>query len=159
MSNPISKISLKQVLTVALIAGTLDGATAVIFMARFKFAATFKYIASAVFGKEAFSGGAGMVLAGLFFHYFIAFSFTLFYAFLAARVRFLNTNKVVSGVLYGIFVWAVMNLVVVPSTRTPQVELNLVRVLVNMVILIFCIGLPIALLIRQKEFRPLQVGK
>jgi len=148
MSNPASpSLPWKQILLVAFIAGTLDGAAAVIFMARFKFAATFKYIASAVFGKEAFSGGIEMVFSGLFFHYFIAFSFTLFYAFLATRIRYLHSNKVVSGILYSLFVWAIMNLIVVPSSRAPQADLNVVRVLVNVVILIFCIGLPISLLI------------
>lgn len=152
MSRPISQnISLKQILTVALIAGTLDGASAVIFLAKFKFAATFKYIASAVFGKEAFSGGTEMILMGILFHYFIAFCFTLFYAFLATKVKFLSANKVVSGILYGLFVWVVMNLIVVPSTRIPQIDFNPQRALVNAVILVFCIGLPISLLISRER--------
>ena len=152
MSSPISqKIPLKQILTVAFIAGTLDGASAVIFLAKFKFAATFKYIASAIFGKEAFAGGTEMILAGIFFHYFIAFSFTLFYAFIVTKVKFLSANKVVSGILYGLFVWAVMNLIVVPLTRIPAADFNPQRALANAVILVFCIGLPISLLISGRR--------
>ena len=152
MSSPIpKKISVKQILTVAFIAGTLDGASAVIILANFKFAATFKYIASAVFGKAAYSGGTEMILAGIFFHYLIAFSFTLFYAFAATKVRFLSANKVVSGILYGLFVWAIMNLIVVPATRIPGSDFNLQRALVNAVILVFCIGLPISLLISRRR--------
>lgn len=148
MSRPISKnIPLKRILTVALIAGTLDGAAAVIFLAKFKFAATFKYIASALFGNKAFAGGTEMILAGILFHYLIAFSFTLFYAFCVTKVKFLSANKVVSGILYGLFVWAVMNLIVVPSTRIPQAGFDPQSALVNAVILVFCIGLPISLLI------------
>lgn len=152
MSSPISKnIPLKRILTVTLIAGTLDGAAAVIFLAKFKFAATFKYIASAVLGNEAFAGGPEMVLVGILFHYFIAFSFTLFYAFCVTKVKFLSANKVVSGILYGLFVWVVMNLIVVPSTRIPQAGFDPQRALLNAVILVFCIGLPISLLISRER--------
>lgn len=38
-----------------------------------------KYVASGAFGKDAFTGGIVMSMAGLLFHYLIAFSFTLFF--------------------------------------------------------------------------------
>ena len=40
-----------------------------------------EYIASAAFGKKAMDGTWGHNLWGLFFHYFIAISFTIFYFF------------------------------------------------------------------------------
>lgn len=146
-SSTSNNISLKSILMVAFIAGTLDGAAAVIILAKFKFAATFKYIASALFGKAAFSGGTEMILAGIFFHYLIALSFTLFYAIIARKLQFLSANKIVSGILYGLLAWTIMNLIVVPLTQIPHVDFNLQRALINAVILIFCIGLPIAILI------------
>ena len=37
------------------------------------------FIASGIFGKEAFTGGNKMAAFGLFFHYVIAFGFTLLF--------------------------------------------------------------------------------
>jgi hypothetical protein len=150
-SSTSNQISLKSILTIAFIAGTLDGAAAVIILAKLKFGATFKYIASALFGKSAFSGGTEMIFAGIVFHYLIALSFTIFYAFLVTKLKFLSTNKVLSGILYGLFVWTVMNVIVVPLTQIPHVDFNPQRALINAVILIFCIGLPIAILIPRKR--------
>ena len=141
-TNPISW---QRIITVGFIAGTLDGAAAVIILAKFKFAATFKYIASAFFGKAAFAGGMEMIIAGIFFHYLIAFSFSFFYAILLNRLRFLNRNKLIYGILYGLFVWVIMNLIVVTLTLIPSVNFNLEKAIINVVILIFCIGLPISL--------------
>ena len=57
--------------------GTLDGCGATInYLVQGGKDATliFRYIASAVFGIEAYSGGTGMVLMGILFHYINALS-------------------------------------------------------------------------------------
>ena len=105
-----------------------------------------QYIASGVFGKEAFSGGTATVIAGLIFHYIIAISFTTFYFIIFPYVLFLGKQKWASGVLYGVFVWSVMNLVIIPLSNTSKSPLTWNGVSLNMAILIVCIGLPISLL-------------
>lgn len=138
--------SFGPLLPIALIAGTLDGLAAVIFLAKMNFVGVFQYIASAILGKAAYTGGIKTVLLGLILHYFIAFSFTFFFALLTTRISALRKNILLSGIIYGIFVWTVMNLLVVPLTQIPQSPIHLEKAIINAVILIFCIGLPISYL-------------
>lgn len=145
-----NSFSMKKVFIIALIAGTLDGVAAVIFLAKMNFIGVFQYIASAIFGKEAFTGGLKMALFGLLMHYLIAFIFTVFYTLVAQRATFLHQNKLLSGIFYGIFAWAVMNLVIVPLTKIPHGTFNIEKAIINCVILIFCIGLPVAILTARR---------
>jgi hypothetical protein len=59
-----------------LLTSTLDAVAAILSGHKMPAATIFKFIASGVFGKAAFAGGFGMVGAGIFFHYLIAFSVT-----------------------------------------------------------------------------------
>lgn len=103
-----------------------------------------KFIASGVFGRRALTGGTDMILWGLVFHFGIALSFAALYFWLAARWPALRRAWIVFGMVYGLFVWAVMNLLVVPLSRTPERPFSWPGALVAMAILIVCIGLPIA---------------
>jgi len=105
-----------------------------------------RYIASAVFGKEAFAGGMTMAAWGLLFHYIIAFLFTLFFFWIYPKLNLGKWNKVVTGLVYGIFVWLVMNLVVVRLVMGPH-PIVLKNAAIAMAILMVCIGLPISLII------------
>lgn len=127
-------------------AGTLDILAAIVILAKMNVMGVLQYIASGIFGKEAFSGGTTMAIAGLIFHYIIAFSFTTFYFIVFPYVPFLGKQKLVGGVLYGAFVCSVMNLVIVPFSNTSKSALTWSGASLNMAILIVCIGLPISLL-------------
>ncbi|GGH09671.1 DUF1440 domain-containing protein [Pedobacter zeae] len=148
-SNQAS-FSLRKVLLITLIAGTLDGLAAVIFLAKMNFSGVFQYIASAILGSTAFTGGIKMVLIGLALHYFIAFSFTLFYTFAATKIALLKQHFILSGILYGLLVWTVMNLIIVPLTKIPAVPFHYEKAILNAIILVFCIGLPISYLTARK---------
>lgn len=105
------------------------------------------YVASGVLGESAFSGGAGTMLLGLLFHYFCAFLFTIFFFWFYSKFGLVFRSKIVTGILYGIFIWAVMNLVVVQLCRAAHAtikEMKAEKVLKAMTILIFMIGLPLA---------------
>jgi hypothetical protein len=142
--------SFKKVLLTALVAGTLDGLAAVIFLGKMNFMGVFQYIASAIFGTEAFAGGIKTALIGLVLHYFIAFSFTLVFTIASTKTPVLRKNIVLSGIIYGIVVWTIMTLLVVPLTKIPAAPFNYERAILNAVILIFCIGLPISYLTARK---------
>jgi uncharacterized membrane protein YagU involved in acid resistance len=137
---------LKAILKTWLVAGTLDILAAIVILAKMNAVGVLRYIASGVFGKEAFSGGTAMTIAGLIFHYIIALSHTTLYYIVFPYVPLLGKQKLVAGVLYGIFVWSVMNLVIVPLSNTNKSPLTLSGASLNMAILIVCIGLPISLL-------------
>jgi hypothetical protein len=105
-----------------------------------------QFIASGLFGPAAFGGGMPMMLAGLLLHYCIAFAFTAFFYWAFGRLRRYAINKIWLGVGYGLFVWAVMNLVVVPLSRTPPQPFAVDNAILNIVILIVCMGIPLAVL-------------
>ena len=140
---------LKAILKTGLVAGTLDILAAIVLLAKMNVAGVLQYIASGVFGKEAFSGGLAMAIVGFIFHYIIAFSFTTLYFFIFPYVPFLRKQKLAGGVLYGVVVWSVMNLVIVPLSNTNMSPLTWSGASLNMAILIACIGLPISLLTSQ----------
>ncbi len=106
-----------------------------------------KYIASGAFGESAFTGGSGMMLIGLVFHYCFAFFFTILFFWLYPRIDFLSRNKIITGIVYGIFIWMIMNLVVVQLCKAPHAsirEMKAEKILKSAVILIVMIGLPLS---------------
>ena len=105
-----------------------------------------RYVASGVFGKKAFSGGATMAAWGLLFHFIIAFALTIFFFWLYPRISWLGKNKIVAGLLYGIFAWLVTNLIIVPLSEAPAGPFVISKAIVAMLILMVCIGLPISLM-------------
>lgn len=125
-----------------LIAGTLDILAAIFLLANGHAAAVFKFIASAAFGRAAAKGGADMIIAGAFFHYFIAFCWVGLYFIAYNHVSLLRKNVVFVTVCYGLFVWLVMNMIVVPMTHIGHKAGNPVMALVNAIILMICIALP-----------------
>lgn len=135
---------LNSILRTALLAGTLDILAAILILAKGNAVGTLKFIAGGVFGKSAFSGGMGMVVLGTVFHYTIALCFTIAYYWVYPHLPLLKKNKWVSGTIYGLLVWATMNLLVLPVTRAPQRPLEWDAALINMAILVACIGIPIA---------------
>jgi hypothetical protein len=105
-----------------------------------------KFIASGIFGKAASTGGRKMILAGLILHYLIAFLFTVFFFWLYPRMQILSKNRWASGIIYGAFVWIVMNGVVVPLSNVAHRPFSLTGALINVCILIICIGIPLSLI-------------
>lgn len=140
----------KTIAKAALLVGTLDICAACLQVYLRNGKAPFKpvltFVASGLLGKQAFSGGEEMMLAGLLIHYCVATAFTLFFFFTVARTPFARNQKLLTGILYGAFVWAVMNLLVLPLTAAPRLTLNLSNAAQAMGILILCVGLPLALL-------------
>lgn len=105
-----------------------------------------QYIASGAFGKSAFAGGWLTAGYGLLFHYLIAFAFTVFFFLLYPRIAGLARHRLATGCVYGLFVWAVMNRVVVPLSAITPAPFNLSRAAIAAGILIVCLGLPLAFL-------------
>lgn len=110
-----------------------------------------QYIASAVFGQEAMNGGIFTALAGLLFHYLIALAFTVLFALFYSKLWQWFKNIWLIAILYGLLIWLLMNLIIVPSTRAPQIPFSWSAGLVNCLILVLCIGLPLAYLFRKND--------
>ncbi|MCC9070429.1 DUF1440 domain-containing protein [Flavobacterium sp. F-65] len=107
-------------------------------------------IASGIFKKDAYSGDPKMAFYGLGIHFIIATLFALFYFKIYPYIPFLKKNTLLSGFIYGIFVWIVMNLIVLPIAFPilPPKHLDF-PLLLSILILMFCIGLPVAFITKK----------
>ena len=90
-------------------------------------------------------GGNWVALCGLFFHYFIAFAFTLTLFFLIfPRLKFLSFNKYLVGMLYAVFVNLVMAVLILPLSRLPTSPFSVANSIINWISLGVVFGIPIA---------------
>ena len=146
---------LTTILLAGLVAGILDGSAASIqFMINTggkSPAIVFKYISSALIGKEAMAGGAGMVILGILLHMLIATIFAAIFYLLYVNIHWISKNIFVSGIIYGILVWVAMNRVVIPLSKIPRPKsFDITKAFIAVLILIFCIGIPIALITHKR---------
>jgi hypothetical protein len=104
----------------------------------------FQFIASGLFGMPAFAGGWRYAVYGLTLHYVIAMAWTLLFFYMGRKFRRIYHHKVLSGILYGMIIWIIMNLVVLPLSATPPIPFNYTAALTGILVLIAAIGLPLA---------------
>lgn len=113
-------------------------------------------VASGLLGGEAFKGGAGVAAFGLLLHFCVAFGWAALFVLLARRFKFLTDRAVVSGLVYGIFVYAAMQHAVLPlaaqfrslyiaGTKPFVPRWAWPQVLVHLT----CVGLAISLAVRR----------
>jgi hypothetical protein len=141
-------------LAAGFIAGTLDILAAIFFLAGGNASGVFRYIAHAAVGDTAYQRDIKMVVVGAVFHYFIAYCFTAGYFIFYPHIPFLRKHVVVSGLLYGIFIWSFMHFLVLPLTHNPPAPFSLANDWKNIVILMLAVGLPVAVMARTSSFLP-----
>ena len=76
---------------------------------------------------RAFDGGAGTAALGLLLHYVIALVWTVLFFLAARRFGALTRHPIPVGLSYGVVVWAVMNLIVLPLSNARRGPFNLRR--------------------------------
>lgn len=138
----------KALVASALTAGVLDIAYAIVF-AYFRSgtppARLLQSVASGALGRDAFSGGTATAALGLGFHFLIAFIITAIFFVVAARTPALTRRPVITGALYGVAVYVVMNFAVIPLSRIGPRPLPATLVIVTGVLVhMFLVGVPIA---------------
>jgi hypothetical protein len=144
---------LKTILWLGLVTGTLDAAWAILLNLNLGPEVIFRYIASGMFGKAAFAGGPEMVVAGVVFHYLIAYLFTTaFYVWYPAFLAGLK-NKYIVAIIYGAFAWMVMNLAVIPLSKIGTFPAHPLPIIKGVLALIICIALPVALVADKNSKR------
>lgn len=106
-------------------------------------------VASGLLGAEAFQGGAKTAVLGLALHFLIATIWTVVFYFASRQLLFLVERPVTFGLLYGVVVYLLMNFVVLPLSNVASRPSPISSRLINMLIIMFCVGLPIALIVRR----------
>jgi hypothetical protein len=136
------------------VAGVLDILYVIIFYAWRGVGATrvLHGIAAGLIGREAAAkGGAATAALGLALHFVIAFAAAgVFYA-ASRKLRVLIERPVVSGMVYGVVVWLVMNLAVLPLSATPPKSFPSPTWIPVLIAHLFCVGLPIAGIVHWRE--------
>ena len=111
-------------------------------------------IASGLLGRSAFQGGTATWILGIVLHYFIALSAATVYYAASRSLTFLRDSPIVCGLFYGIAVWLVMNLVVLPlSAIHARGPFQMYAMIHGLLVHMFFIGLPIALSVRRYSDR------
>lgn len=107
-------------------------------------------VASGLLGVGAASGGLPTAALGLCLHFFIAFSFAAFFYLVSRRAPLLVRHAILSGIVYGVGIYALMNLVVVPMSAFPR-KLTFPPLVLwtGLFVHMFGIGLPMALATRK----------
>ena len=156
MARPLSTAG--ALVTGTLMVGVLDILDAFIFfgLRGARPVGILQSIASGVLGRAAYQGGLRTAALGLLLHFVIAFGVVATYLLATRLIPALNRRPWLYGLLYGVVVYAVMNLVVVPLSAaalgngpTPLV-VRVNGVLIHM----FGVGLPAALVAARAGVRP-----
>ena len=106
-------------------------------------------VASGLLGAAAFQGGGKTAVLGIALHFLIATVATAVFYFASRRLLFLIERPVIFGLLYGVAVYLFMNFVVLPLSNVALRPSPISVRLINMLIIMFCVGLPIALIVRR----------
>ncbi len=110
-------------------------------------------VAAGALGKEAYQGGWNTALAGLGFHFVIAFIFAAIFVIIYPTWKKWFTNPWIGGIAYGIIVWCIMNLVVVPTATGKAFKFNLEYFLWGIGLIIFLVGIPISVITHKMQKR------
>ena len=105
-------------------------------------------IGAGLLGEASFAGGWRSVAIGAAAHGFIAICMVGAYVFAAARLPVLVRQPLRWGAAYGLFLYALMNFVVVPLSAAPRNDLPVAWVAASVVVHVL-IGIACALLARR----------
>jgi hypothetical protein len=132
----------------ALILGLVDGIGGV-----------FQSIAAGLLGRAAFQGGLATAALGAVLHVVIAYAWTCIF-FVAVRgwdglrrMTRTTAGAAVVGLVFGMLVWVVMDLVVLKLSRARSLPPSNPRFWINLAQHAVMVGLPIALIVRDGEAR------
>jgi uncharacterized membrane protein YagU involved in acid resistance len=102
-----------------------------------------------VFGKSAFSGDNMMAVWGLLLHFLIAFIWTILFFLIYPKLKLLSWNRIITGILFGIFIWIMMSQVVVPMSKATAGPFDIKQAVIAVLILIGAIGLPLSFILHR----------
>lgn len=147
--NSKSKSALKTILWSGLIAGILDSLAGIIVYYIWFDLNPFQvlqFIASGIYGPSAINGGVSYILIGLFFHFVIAYTVAIIYFYAFPKISILREYKVTLGLVFGLGIWLVMNLLILPNTNIPKSPFDAGLASVGIIWHMVLVGLPIAII-------------
>ncbi len=139
----------KTILWSGLVAGILDAiAGVIVYFIFFNLnpLQVLQFIASGIHGPEAINGGFLMIVAGTLYHFLIAYVVAIIYFFLYPKIKLLRTKIALMGLIYGLGIWSVMNLFVLPQSNIPKSPFDMNLAIIGIIWHMVLVGLPIAII-------------
>lgn len=143
----------RAILLATFVAGALDILAAII-QAGGAAGPVLRSVAAGPLGDGAIAGGAGMAFAGIVIHFLLMAVIAAIFILAAARLPMLRRRPLIWGPLYGLGVWAVMYLIVLPArwpTAFPLTDPAKIAWAIAFHTLL--VGLPIALITSRIGWR------
>ncbi len=109
-------------------------------------ATVLQYISKVVFpaGPGGSTNPTLLIITGLLIHFAIAMVWTILFFVLYRALKLIKLNRIVTAFIYGLFVWAMMSIVILPLWNNRPFTFNLESLSINALILIVGIGLPLS---------------
>jgi hypothetical protein len=112
--------------------------------------AVLQYITSGILGNAAFEGGIATALIGVLIHFSISFVIAGVFILSADRIPLLRRYAIAGALLYGIGVFIVMNMIVIPLSAAPAIPPPTLPWLIEIVVdHMLVVGLPLGILVRR----------
>jgi uncharacterized membrane protein YagU involved in acid resistance len=146
--------TLRAILLGGLIVGVLDITDAIVFFGISRSVHPFRIfqsIAVGLLGRASYNGGMKTILLGALLHFFIAACIATTYILVSKKFAGLRKNWVLCGLLYGVLVYCVMYMLVLPLSHVGTVTHTPIGLVNAVGIHMLGVGLPIAW-VAQKEF-------
>ncbi|MEO6540270.1 MAG: hypothetical protein ABIN74_04740 [Ferruginibacter sp.] len=148
-SNRVMRFPCSLILKAGLLAGTLDIVSAFIhsyIKSGTAPAVILQYISKVAFGKTTFTDPTVLAITGLLVHFAIAFTWTIIFFFLYTRIKLLRQNRILTAIIYGIFVWTMMSILILPLWNNKPFVFKAENALISALILVIAIGLPLSII-------------
>lgn len=153
-NNPGKSVAFSTIAAAGLLSGTLDICSAFLYSYIKKSTmpqTVLQNISKVAFGKERFGEVWMQNITGLLMHYVIAFGWTILFFLLYPRMKWMSRNRILTGIVYGLFVWTMMNVVLLPLWNYKPFVFNPEVSTINAVILILAIGMPLSFIAGKKR--------
>jgi hypothetical protein len=157
----MNRKTLYAILFIGLVVGALDAVAASLYSYGFAGSTpdkVFRFVASGVFGQRSLNGGMAMAAWGLLFHFLIATGWSALFYVAYPKIDFLRSSKYYAGFGYGVFVWLVMNMIVIPLSNVQSSFHFASRTVVMIMIHMFVIGVPISFLTSNSYSRKREIS-
>jgi hypothetical protein len=152
ITAPSVKI-IKSIGLATLVSGTLDAIAAVVVfnfaLGRMSIIQILQWIASGVFGQEAFNMGLAGASYGVLFHFIIAFAFSAGLFLFYKKFAVIRDYPIFSGLAYGGYIWIFMNFIILPRTQLPVSTFEPGVAFVGFVWHMLFVGIPITFIAKK----------
>ena len=106
-------------------------------------------VASGLLGPASFQEGLTSISLGVVLHFLIALGWAAIYCLASRSFVVLRRRALLCGLTYGLVIYYLMNLVVLPLSRAPKFKSSTLATVTGLAVHILLIGLSIALSARK----------